>query len=132
MFGQHPCRYSHDCRFLPLNLLHCPAPAASPAIHIDVPLAPILAESIKPPKSVVCMKLDMKRKKQRLKRRRAEVMARIRGLYSRYGCQKSECEDEKAENFGFLRGKAEELACQGVKPWNDDAWAVMDALSSVF
>ncbi|PBK79609.1 hypothetical protein ARMGADRAFT_1092971 [Armillaria gallica] len=132
MFGEHPCRYSHDRRCLPLNLSHCPAPAPSPTIRIDVPPAPILAESIKPPKSAARMKLDMKRKKQRLKRRRAEAMARNRGLYSCYGRRKSEWEDERAENFGFLRGEAEELACQGVKPWDDDAWAVMDALSSGF
>ncbi len=49
-------------------------------------------------------------------------MARNRGLYSRYGRCKSECGDERAENFGFLRGEAEELACQGVKPWDDGTW----------
>ncbi len=68
---------------------------------------------MKPPKSAARIKLDMKRKKQRSKRRRAEAMARNRGLYSCYGPWKSECEDERAENFGFLRGEAEELACQG-------------------
>ncbi|KAK0227240.1 hypothetical protein EDD85DRAFT_974714 [Armillaria nabsnona] len=119
MFGEHPCRYSHDRRFLPPNLSHCPAPAPSPTICLDVPPAPILADSIKPPKSAARIKLDVKRKKQRSKRRRAEVM-------------QSKWEDERAENFGFLRGEAEELACQGVKPWDDDAWAVMDALSSGF
>ncbi len=77
-------------------------------------------------------------------------MARNGGLYSPYGCQQSKWEDERAENFGFLRGEAEELACQGGKPWDDDAWvssselfflsllmicplqAVMDALLSGF
>ncbi len=150
MFGEHPCRYSHDRRFLPPKMSRCPAPAPCPTIHIDVSLAPILAESTKPPKSAARMKLDVKRKKQRSKRRRAEAMARNRGLYSPYGRRESEWEDERAENFGFLRGEAKELACQGVKPWDDDAWvssselfflsslmicplqAVMDALSSGF
>ncbi len=122
MFGEFPCRYSHDRRFLPPNLSHFPAPAAPPAVHIDLPPAPILAEPIKPPKSAARMKLDMKRKKQRSKRRPAEALARNRGLYSHFGRRQSGHEDERAENFGFLRGEADELACQGVKPWEDDAW----------
>ncbi|KAK0435043.1 hypothetical protein EV421DRAFT_1988173 [Armillaria borealis] len=130
MFGEIPCRYSHDRRFLPPNLSHCPAPAPPPAVHIHLPPAPIIAEPIKPPKSPARMKLDMKRKKQRSKRRRAEAIARNRGLYSHYEWRQSGFEDERAENFGFLRGEAEELACQGVKPWDDDAWAVIDTLSS--
>ncbi len=48
-------------------------------------------------------------------------MVRNRGLYSCYGRWQSE-EDERVENFGLLRGEAEELACQGGKPWDDDAW----------
>lgn len=30
--------------------------------------------------------------------------------------------DERAENFGFTQDEITELLCQGVKPWDDDAW----------
>ncbi len=49
-------------------------------------------------------------------------MARNRGFYLQYGQRQNGHEDERVENFGFLRGKVEELVCQGVKPWDDDAW----------
>ncbi|PBK83569.1 hypothetical protein ARMGADRAFT_1037743 [Armillaria gallica] len=140
------CEYSHapDIRnreeclpslptrllFLPPNLSNGAALAPPPTIHI--PPTPFLAEPMKPPKSAACIKLDMKRKVQRSKRRRAEAIVRNRGFYSPYGRRKSEREKERAENFGFLRGEAEELACQAVKPWDDDAWDVMDALTSGF
>jgi hypothetical protein len=31
-------------------------------------------------------------------------------------------EDERMANFGFTEDDMMELACQGVKPWDDDAW----------
>ena len=31
-------------------------------------------------------------------------------------------EDERMANFGFTQDDMMELACQGVKPWDDDAW----------
>ncbi|GBE85518.1 hypothetical protein SCP_0800350 [Sparassis crispa] len=36
--------------------------------------------------------------------------------------------EERAENFGFTQGEMEDLLCQGVKPWDDDAWDVLGAL----
>ncbi|KAE9410907.1 hypothetical protein BT96DRAFT_983585 [Gymnopus androsaceus JB14] len=30
--------------------------------------------------------------------------------------------DERAQNFGFTSDEVNELLCQGVKPWDDDAW----------
>jgi hypothetical protein len=30
-------------------------------------------------------------------------------------------EDERMANFGFTEGDLMELACQGIKPWDDDA-----------
>ncbi|PSS36925.1 hypothetical protein PHLCEN_2v1243 [Hermanssonia centrifuga] len=38
--------------------------------------------------------------------------------------------DERCENFGFTRSEMNELLCQGVKPWDDDAWDVLDALNA--
>lgn len=38
--------------------------------------------------------------------------------------------DERAINYGFTEGQVNELLCQGVKPWEADAWDVLDALSS--
>jgi hypothetical protein len=29
---------------------------------------------------------------------------------------------ERADNFGFTQDEVEELLCQGVKPWDEDAW----------
>ncbi|KAK0458366.1 uncharacterized protein EV420DRAFT_394466 [Desarmillaria tabescens] len=58
MFGDHPCRYSHDRRFLSSNLSHGPVSLPPPAIHIDLPPAPILAKPDKPRKSAGLRKLD--------------------------------------------------------------------------
>jgi len=40
-------------------------------------------------------------------------------------------EDERMDNFGFTQDDMMELACQGVKPWDDDAWDVLHALHSL-
>ncbi len=37
--------------------------------------------------------------------------------------------EERAANFGFTKDEIEELWCQGVKPWDEDAWVVLSALS---
>lgn len=37
--------------------------------------------------------------------------------------------DERCENLGFTHSELNELLCQGVKPWDDDAWDVLAALS---
>ncbi len=80
---------------------------------------------------VRCMQeIGYEEEKQRSKKRRAEAMARNRGLYSHYGRRQIVCGDERAENFGFFRGEAEELACQGVKPWDDDACVSLTDLLS--
>lgn len=39
--------------------------------------------------------------------------------------------EERAENFGFTRSEVSELISQGVKPWDDDAWDVLHALSNM-
>ncbi|GAB4816422.1 hypothetical protein N2152v2_003468 [Parachlorella kessleri] len=36
--------------------------------------------------------------------------------------------DERAGNFGFTHDEVEELLCQGVKPWDEDAWDVLEFL----
>lgn len=36
--------------------------------------------------------------------------------------------DERTCNMGFTRGEMDELLCQGVKPWDEDAWDVLAAL----
>ncbi|EKM75527.1 hypothetical protein AGABI1DRAFT_132191 [Agaricus bisporus var. burnettii JB137-S8] len=38
--------------------------------------------------------------------------------------------DFRMQHCGFSQGDVEELMCQGVKPWDDDAWDVLHALSS--
>ncbi|KIP07573.1 hypothetical protein PHLGIDRAFT_127540 [Phlebiopsis gigantea 11061_1 CR5-6] len=38
--------------------------------------------------------------------------------------------DKRAMNCGFTNDEVFELMCQGVKPWDDDAWDVMHALQS--
>ncbi|KAF8268653.1 hypothetical protein EI94DRAFT_1727155 [Lactarius quietus] len=43
----------------------------------------------------------------------------------------SDEEEERRNNFGFTEDEAMELLCQGVKPWDDDAWDVLDALNSL-
>ena len=30
--------------------------------------------------------------------------------------------EERAENYGFTADEVNELLCQGVKPWDDNAW----------
>ncbi len=53
-----------------------------------------------------------------------------RHIQTHYGRWQSGPEDERAENFGFLRREAEELACQGVNPWDDDTGvSLIDFLS---
>ncbi|KDQ59515.1 hypothetical protein JAAARDRAFT_56530 [Jaapia argillacea MUCL 33604] len=37
--------------------------------------------------------------------------------------------EERAMNYGFTESEVEELLCQGVKPWDDDAWDVMNVLN---
>jgi hypothetical protein len=39
----------------------------------------------------------------------------------RYDEMESEAQ-EREENFGFTEDEVNELLCQGVKPWDDDAW----------
>ncbi|KAH9954655.1 hypothetical protein BC827DRAFT_1241630 [Russula dissimulans] len=39
--------------------------------------------------------------------------------------------EERMANFGFTEDEVMELLCQGVKPWDDDAWDVRDALYSL-
>ncbi|KAL6301896.1 hypothetical protein BKA93DRAFT_930024 [Sparassis latifolia] len=39
--------------------------------------------------------------------------------------------EERMENFGFTGDDLQELLCQGVKPWDDDAWDVLDALQNM-
>ncbi len=51
MFGEFPYRYSHDRRFLPPNLSHCPAHTPPSTVEIHLPPVPDLAEPVKPPKS---------------------------------------------------------------------------------
>ena len=36
--------------------------------------------------------------------------------------EESDEEEERMNNFGFTEGEVMELLCQGVKPWDDDAW----------
>jgi hypothetical protein len=42
--------------------------------------------------------------------------------------REEEEEFERACNFGFTEAETEELLCQGVKPWDDDAADVLDFL----
>lgn len=35
---------------------------------------------------------------------------------------------ERMQNGGFTNDQVNELLCQGVKPWDDDAWDVLEAL----
>lgn len=36
--------------------------------------------------------------------------------------------EERVDNMGFLSSEVEELLCQGVKPWDDDAWVSLSRL----
>ncbi|KAK0196329.1 hypothetical protein F5146DRAFT_1220862 [Armillaria mellea] len=97
---------SHDRRFLPPNLSNGPTPASPPAVHIHLPPAPILAEP-----------------EIRYEEEEAEIEEETGGS------------DGEKQRFvfalwtlGFLKGEVQELACQGVKPWDDDAWDVLDVL----
>ncbi|KAJ4494355.1 hypothetical protein C8R41DRAFT_829828 [Lentinula lateritia] len=38
--------------------------------------------------------------------------------------------EERAGNMGFTEDEVNELLCQGVKPWDDDAWDVLNALNN--
>ncbi|KAH9059673.1 hypothetical protein EDB87DRAFT_1684526 [Lactarius vividus] len=40
-------------------------------------------------------------------------------------------QEERMNNFGFTEDELQELICQGVKPWDDDAWDVLDAIYSL-
>lgn len=39
--------------------------------------------------------------------------------------------NERIGNFGFSRAEVDELLSQGVQPWDDDAWDVLDALRNM-
>lgn len=39
--------------------------------------------------------------------------------------------EERMENYGFTEAEVEELLCQGVKPWDDDAWVCSVVASSI-
>ncbi|KAH9983249.1 hypothetical protein BJV74DRAFT_851408 [Russula compacta] len=39
--------------------------------------------------------------------------------------------EERMANFGFTEDEVSELLCQGVKPWDEDAWDVRNALYSL-
>ncbi|EPQ53369.1 hypothetical protein GLOTRDRAFT_111949 [Gloeophyllum trabeum ATCC 11539] len=39
---------------------------------------------------------------------------------------------ERADNYGFTRAEVDDLLCQGVKPWDEDAWDVMQVLNGDF
>lgn len=52
--------------------------------------------------------------------------------YSSYGDDDFEGEmEERMNNCGFTNDELDELLCQGVKPWEDDAWDVLDALHNM-
>lgn len=36
--------------------------------------------------------------------------------------EESDEEEQRMNNFGFTEDEVMELLCQGVKPWDDDAW----------
>ncbi|TFY57503.1 hypothetical protein EVJ58_g6978 [Rhodofomes roseus] len=40
-------------------------------------------------------------------------------------------EEERWNNCGFTNSEVHELLCQGVKPWDEDAWDVLEALHSM-
>lgn len=54
--------------------------------------------------------------------------ARYGGMGIALGGSAEELE-QRMSNCGFTDAEAFELLCQGVKPWDDDAWAVMHALN---
>ena len=38
--------------------------------------------------------------------------------------------EERAQNCGFTNDEVQELLCQGVKPWDPEAWDVINVLYS--
>ncbi|KAJ2995892.1 hypothetical protein HDV02_000344 [Globomyces sp. JEL0801] len=44
----------------------------------------------------------------------------------------SDLEEQRIQNGGFTDEEVNELLCQGVKPWDEDAWAVLNALNGHF
>ncbi|KAN0086262.1 hypothetical protein V8E55_007396 [Tylopilus felleus] len=74
-------------------------------------------------------KKQPKGKKKRSHRSRSGVEGKSPALhsYSGWGGYDSNGYDENGM-FGFTGSDVEELLCQGVKPWDDDAWDVMGAL----
>lgn len=43
--------------------------------------------------------------------------------------KEEEEQEERCMNYGFTQAEVEELMCQGVKPYDDDAWDVLAALN---
>lgn len=64
--------------------------------------------------------------------RQADAMLSVlmsRRLYGGgYDDDSSDDDDDDGGMMGFSGDEVHELMCQGVKPWDDDAWDVMAAL----
>mmetsp|Transcript_4852 Transcript_4852/g.8121 ORF Transcript_4852/g.8121 Transcript_4852/m.8121 type:complete len:131 (-) Transcript_4852:445-837(-) len=53
------------------------------------------------------------------------------GEYSAEATNFEDKMDERMQNMGFTNDEVQELLCQGVKPWDDDAWDVLHALRTL-
>ncbi|KAI0052818.1 hypothetical protein FA95DRAFT_1601514 [Auriscalpium vulgare] len=51
--------------------------------------------------------------------------------YDSYDELEDDLMEQRSNNMGFTDDQLEELLSQGVKPWDDDAWDVLEALSSL-
>ncbi|KAI8896685.1 hypothetical protein BC833DRAFT_527979 [Globomyces pollinis-pini] len=57
-------------------------------------------------------------------------LERLRNSYC--SDDESDLEEQRIQNGGFTDEEVNELLCQGVKPWDEDAWAVLNALNGHF
>ncbi|KII94310.1 hypothetical protein PLICRDRAFT_171967 [Plicaturopsis crispa FD-325 SS-3] len=142
-FGAEKCNYSHDKRFLPnLNFWNDKAKVAQERDGILVEKE--MYKEVVPPKRAGSSSSSSSRP-SRGARGRGNGRGRARGGgrgggrgRATRGKHRSAWDDnddeleERMMNHGFSNSEVEELLCQGVKPWDDDAWDVMNVLNGNF
>ncbi|KAK0501834.1 hypothetical protein EDD18DRAFT_1279551 [Armillaria luteobubalina] len=125
-FGDYKCRYSHSRDHLAqkdIDAISATLASSSKAAHEATKVSPDAP------------KTKTKKKAKKTLRSKAPAPAANRYAHNFEGDFDWDIEDEMEErtyNYGFTEDDVQELLCQGVKPWDDDAMDVLAALHDYY
>ncbi|KAK0224399.1 hypothetical protein EDD85DRAFT_959533 [Armillaria nabsnona] len=121
-FGDYKCRYSHSRDHLPqedINAIFTTLASSDKAAHEATKVSPDVP------------KTKAKKKAKKTLRGKAPAPAANRYAQNFGGDFDWDIEnemEERMDNYGFTEDDVQELLCQGVNPWDDDAMDVLDVL----